>query len=200
MPLSQGDILRCTLRHKYLGVHDHINVVHLIYDTVATPNTEAAVLEDLGNAFGVAFALAEGLLITRLDAVDIAIYNVTDDTPVGVTSWAGGYTGGTSASEGLPFDDAAVAVFYTGVKRRIGKMYIGGLTESQQDDGQLAGGAISALGDLTAYLLEMDGGANGGIYKYVVWSRKFDTFSLPTTIHIQPVVAQQERRKPGRGS
>lgn len=200
MPLSQGDILRCQCRHKYNGIHEHINTIHVIYDTVATPNTAQALLEDIAQYFGLAYSVVAGNISTRLDAVDIAVFNVTDDTPVGVTAWGGGYGGGASSADGMPYDDAAVAVFYTGTKRRIGKLYLGGLIEPSQNDGILGGGFLADFGGMTAALLESTDNDNGSVLKYVVYSRKDSTFYLPTVVHLQPVVAQQERRKPGRGS
>lgn len=200
MPLSQGDILRVAVRHKYSGIHDHINVMHLIYDTVAVPNTETAVLEDLAETIAEGYQFLEAGLSNRLTAVDITVYNVTDDAPIGVTSFGLGYTGGTSAGNGLPFDSAACCLFYTSVKRRIGKIFIGGILEADQNDGQITAGLISNLGLFTSHLLSMVGGANGGVYKYVVYSRSNAQWSLPSTIRIQPLLGSQDRRKPGRGS
>jgi len=200
MPLSQGDILRVACRHKYGGIHDHINVMHLIYDTAAVPNTEASVLEDLAEVLGLAYDNLGAGLSSRLNAVDITVYNVTDDAPIGVTSWGSGYVGGTSVGNGLPFDSSAVCLFYTTVKRRIGKIFIGGILEADQNDGQMTGGLISNFGAFTAALLEMTAVANGGVYKYVVYSRALADWSLPSTIHIQPLLGSQDSRKPGRGS
>jgi len=200
MPLSQGDILRVACRHKYSSIHDHINVIHLIYDTVCTPNTAVAVLEDLAQGLGGAYSTMAPGLSNRLAAIDITVYNVTDDAPVGVTAWGSGYTGGESAGNGLPFDSAACVLFYTPTKRRIGKVFIGGILEADQNDGQMTGGLISNLGDFSAALLELSGGPNTGVFKYVVYSRSLAEWDLPSTVHVQPLLGSQDRRKPGRGS
>lgn len=200
MALSSGDILRVTLRHKYQNIHDHVNVLHYLYDGIATPNTEEAVLEDLAKAFGFAFNLIDGAISSRLVAVDIAVFNVTDDAPVGVTSFADGYVGGTGTGNGLPFDSAAVMLAYTNVKRRIGKIFLGGLLEANQDDGVLGAGTVSALGGFQSALLSITGDINGGQYIYIVYNRENAVWSLPSTTRVQPIIGSQDRRKPGRGS
>lgn len=200
MAVSTGDILRIAARQETDGVDDSINVMHFEVFTPPTGGSDASALEDLADHFGLAWQLIAGLYPNYVNPVDLQVYNITDDAPTGVIAWAGGYDGGTSGGESLPHQDAAMVLWSTGVKRRIGRTYLGPLAESAQANSRLVAGTITAIENWTAYIRESVDAPNGGDYRLVIWSRQAGARSVPTAVRVAPIVAHQQRRKPGRGS
>jgi len=200
MTVAMGDILRVAARQEVSGIDDTINVLHFEVFTAPTGGSDAAALEDLADHFGLAWQLIAGIYPSYVEPVDLQVYNITQDAPVGVTAWAGGYTGGTASGEGLPQQDAAMVLWSTGVKRRIGRTYLGPLSEASQANSQLTGPVIDLLETWTAYIRESVDAPNAGDYRLVIYSRSAGARSVPTAVRVAPVVAIQQRRKPGRGS
>lgn len=93
-----------------------------------------------------------------------------------------------------------MVLWSTGVKRRIGRTYLGPLAESAQANSRLVAGTITAIENWTAYIRESVDAPNGGDYRLVIWSRQAGARSVPTAVRVAPIVAHQQRRKPGRGS
>lgn len=100
----------------------------------------------------------------------------------------------------MPQHDAALALLNTAVKRRIGRLYFGVMSEASQNDGRWSGALTSAIGTMLNDLNSSPTAAHGTVLEYGVYSRKDGAFSGITTIRIQPVVATMRTRKPGRGS
>lgn len=199
MSVSAGDVLRCTCRCSFDITEDIINVLHLEVVTAPTPNDDASLLADLSELLGTNYTAIQAEQSTSLDAVDITVYNITDDRPIGVTSWAT-YTGGTSGGEALPPTDALLVLLDTGVKRRQGRIYFGGFTEAQQNAGIWVAGVRTDAAVLAYEMTQPQVLGQLGQYNLIVWSPTDGDAYPITTIRAQPIVAVQKRRKRGRGS
>lgn len=200
MPVGDENIIKVTCKHKYDNVDDIINTFHFRVSTVPTPNTDANLLEDISNIMAGAFSELQPYLVNNVTAEVIQVYNVTLDGPIGVTSWGTAHTGGSATGEAMPQHDAALALLNTAVKRRIGRLYFGVMSEASQNDGRWSGALTSAIGTMLNDLNSSPTAAHGTVLEYGVYSRKDGAFSGITTIRIQPVVATMRTRKPGRGS
>lgn len=200
MAVSVGDIIRVAARCEWNNTDDVVNTFHFEIFTVPTGGSEAAFMEDLSDHIAISYAFIEGNQNTGLVAADITAFNVTQDAPLGITSWSAFYTGGTSAGEALPAFNAALILWRTNVKNRQGRTFIGGLNETQQNGGFLVSGAVSALNNFTATIRESTDLANGTDIRLVVYSRTTGERSIPTLASVRPIVAIMSRRKPGRGS
>lgn len=200
MATALGDILRVAAGMVWDGTNDVINVLHFRVGVLPSPNTTAALLEDLSGQLGSAYNDAAGILSTTLDADVITVYNVTQDLPVGITSWGEGFVGGTAVGEAMPPDDALVVLLDTGLKRRQGKIYLSCLTESRHSGGFWDGTARTSAATMVAGLISGYVPVNDGQYELQVYSR-VDGEAYPiSVVRAQAQVADMPSRKAGRGS
>lgn len=195
------DVLRVACRQQYAGVDDQVNVMHWVIGAMPTPATDASIMADIADLISEAFQTIDQYISDNVDAVDMAFYNVTQDEPVGVVAWGGGYSGGTGTGEALPTHDTALVLLPTSVKRRIGRIYLPTMTEGAQGSGAWVAGVVTAVDAFGSYLTTAQvGGVFGGTYRYTVYGRSDGSQSWPTLVRLAPRVAVQRRRKRGRGS
>lgn len=200
MTVAAGDLLRIAVRQRWAGTDDIVNVYHYEVFTVPVGGAEEDVLEDLADGLSVNYAILQSSTSDNLDPVDISVYNITQDGPVGVTTFTPDYTGGTATGDSLPTFTAGLIFFPTTVKRRVGRVFIGGLSEATGSAGFLAGATVTVLQTFGTAMLSLSGGPNNGAYRLVVYSRSNGVFSVPTFARVAPLYAIQQRRKRGRGS
>jgi len=200
MALTVGDIIRVAARQSWDVTEDVVNVFHFNIVAVPSPNTAAALLEDIGEHLSTAWAEIAPDLTNLLDPVDISVFNVSDDAPIGVGSWGAGYVGGTGSGEAMPPADALLILNSTGVKRRIGRIYLGGTLESQQAGGVWTAGMVADAGAFNAALTDLTTLSNGTQVQYIVYSRSGGVGSLVVSSRVVRQTAYQLRRKRGRGS
>jgi len=200
MALSIGDIIRVTARQEYDGTDDNINVFHFGIAAPPTPNTNASLLSDMADFMAVAYAEMAAVLSNRLGAVDITLYNVTDDVPIGVTNWGVDYSGGTGSSESMPHADCVLVLMPTGQKRTVGRIYISPLLESSQNAGSWNSTALTAVANFVDMLRSPGTAALGTEVQFGVYKRGTGLLYAVDTVRIQSRTAYQRRRKPGRGS
>ena len=200
MSVSVGDVLRVSARHFFNQTEDNVNVFHFAVNAAPTPNTDAAILADIAEHLGLAYTQLETYRNSALSATDITVYNISDDRPIGVTAWGSGYTGGTGSAESMPHADCCLVLIPTGVKRTQGRIYLSPFAESRQSAGQwdsTLGVAVQAFMDT---LTDNTPLGNGTSLAYGVRKESDGLVYTPATYRMQPVVAYQRRRKPGRGS
>lgn len=200
MAVTVGDILRVAVRHKWENVDDIVNVLHFGVATAPTPNDEASLLEDVSEMIGDAWLNIEAHLCNNVSAYDIAVWNVSDDAPVGATSFGAGYAGGTSGGECMPAAAAALVLLNTSVKRTQGRIYLAAFSEGDQVDGEWQGSLIADIGGLVDALRFPGATPNGTVLQYGVLKRSDGLLYQTNTVRVQPIIAYQLRRKPGRGS
>lgn len=200
MSVTAGDIIRVACRQETNGSDDVINVFHFAVQLPPTPNTDSALLSDISTHMSQAYSQIETHLSNGLVAVDITVYSVSDDRPIGVSAWGAGYTGGTASGEGLPAADCLLVLFPTSVKRTIGRTYLSPFTEGAQAYGLWNSTVRIAVEDFVAELRATNALPNGGEYIYGVYKRSDGLLYEPTSSRSVAVIAYQRRRKPGRGS
>lgn len=200
MAVTVGDIIRVAAIQKWDGQDDLVNVMHFEIAAVPTPNDSASLLEDIASRVGNAWQAIEGALCNDLQPDNLTVFNVSDDTPVGITSWGGPYSGGTSSGECAPTFAAALVLFSTAIKRKQGRMYIGGLTEGATADSRLDSATAVNIAQLVDVLRFNGAEANGTDMGLVVYSRGSGLASPITTVRVQTLLARMGTRKLGRGS
>lgn len=200
MSMATGNILRVACVQKWKVVNDIVNVFHFRLDTLPTPATTPALLEDIAIQVGSAWDLVGGALSNNVEADYISVYNVTLDAPMGITDYGGTYTGGRVTSDAIPPNDAALILLDTGIKRRQGKIYVGVIPENQQVDGFIGTSLQVALGTFVTALSDGSANPNGTEMTFGVYSRKHSAFTEPTIVRVQRQIARMGSRKEGRGS
>lgn len=195
------DILRCAFRWRFGGAGDIVMVVDLQPDGLVGTAMDSAVvgaveqwglhvLEDGG-----LFPLMSNLCVHE----DVAIYNLTDDYPVGFTGRIAAWDGSGTA-EALPPQLAALLTFRTSTARRLGRKYLPPFTVTQLDDGRWGAGTVSVLRDLAELFTGSSETAEDWDIRYVVRSSSGAGSSLPTSYIVRDVPSTQRSRKIGVGS
>jgi hypothetical protein len=200
MANSVSDILRVAAVQRYGGVDQFVNVFHFRIIALPTPNDNTSLLEDIGEKLSTAWGEIAANIPTGLEPDVIQVFNITQDAPVGIGSWDPGYTGGASIADAMPTDDAALVLWGTDVKRRQGRTYLGPFSETVHADSRWSGTLTSNIGTWAAALRDENPQGNGSELRLGVYSKSGGAHSIITSVRIQTLVAQQERRKLGRGS
>lgn len=197
MSVDPSDVLRVVTEWTWQNVVKMQNSYHLRYDGTGTISDSAC----LGDCREYAELLALQIYTRISDEVSfdlVKVYNVTQDRPVGETAYVL-YTGGTDVADDLPPGNAALALGSTGVKRVMGKKYVGGLSEVQQTNGTWTAAFLTALANYAAKWVADFTAASLNPYKPGLWSKApmlFRTFVEAVTSDIP---AYQRRRRQGRG-
>ena len=97
----------------------------------------------------------------------------------------------------LPHATAAVITLPTATPKKFGRVFVPGLTESNQNDSLLTAGAASALSNLAGALLTPFTAAGASFsYKVIGKGGNVDT---PTGFAVNGVLGSRRSRKPGVG-
>lgn len=200
MAVAIGDVIRVAAIQKWDGQDDMVNVLHFGIIAAPTPNDDASLLSDIADRVGSAWQIIQGALVTRLNPDNLTVFNVTQDAPVGITSWAGGYSGGTASGEAAPTFAAALVLLSTAIKRKQGRIYIGGLSESATADSRLGGATATDIATMIDTLRFNGPEALGTDLGLTVYSRASGIPSPITTVRVQTLLARMGTRKLGRGS
>ena len=177
----------------------------------------------VGGASDLAGAWANGVgpLVIAATSADVNWRGVlvTDTNEAGEESYFFGFTQpspGTQAGESLPNQNAAVVRLLTGVKgrRRRGRFYVPGITETANAGGSLTGTQLTAIQALGTGMIGLFGPAGSNAnYRLVVYSpptpayvpkppppSHSDTLVTPVTAaSVDTVIRTQRRRAIGVG-
>jgi len=194
-----GDVLRVSARQKVDGVHDVVNVFHVIADTVVASDL-SDVLDDLRTWVGLAYNEIATSLPDVVSSDILDVYNVSQDLPYGQVGWGGGYTGGTNSGDYTALGVSALLLFPTSAKRIQGRFYLGPLAEGHVSSGKVNSALLPNIANFAAQILDTSPMAEGSVFDYIVLSRADNTPHHPTTFKVMSELAYQRRRKRGRGS
>jgi hypothetical protein len=195
-----GNIIRVAARHLYAAIDENVNVHHFNINTQPGTADDEVMLEDLATLLSEAYASVQAFMPTAVDAYDITVYNISQDYPVGVTTWTVGYTGGTSGGDGLPPGTAPLVLFRTATKNVLGKTFLPSFIESEQSNGMLVSGAKTACLAFASTIRDTSPQGGGYGFTKVVWSNSTAIAHPITSQGVSPQLAYQRRRKIGVGS
>jgi hypothetical protein len=202
MALDIGTILRVVAIMQWLDGTIVENVYNATIAAGTTPIDPDDVVDDAADWVADMMANLTARMSDNLDGVEVKVYEydaVDDDwDEVGGKTWTWNPTG---VSEPLPYGIAALVNGRTTDPDLSGKKYLPGVTENDNDDGQLSSALLTAL---ALYFIDwytyFSGAAADLEYQPVVWSPT-RTLAYPMsgegTIPANP--AYQRRRKVGVG-
>jgi hypothetical protein len=195
MSVNDGDVIKLTEQWVYYG-NIYQNVFHVRYAGTTQTDDDFidAALTWLGDAYDELLPYVSG----QVQRASCIAYNVTQDRPMGEWTPEGGLQGLLSDTP-LPPQVAALCTFGTTVKRSLGKKYIAGITEANNDAAgqttavlQIALAAFSAI--ILAGFAVGTGAAAPGNFRRLV--QQF----IPWTSYVVDVYfSTQRRRKYGVG-
>lgn len=139
-----------------------------------------------------------GIISEEVDFSSVNIFHSAGDEATGDWPWDT-LTSGSATGDQLPPGDAALINFYTGVSKRIGKKFIGALTEAAQDNGVLNASAITALTAAGLVASQAYTAGNGVSFVPVIYDRVNDVMRNILEYTTPAIIAYQRRRRQGRG-
>lgn len=188
--MAVNDVYRGTIKMNAPS-NDAQNVIH--YRVTTASGSEA---EDLAT-------ILEADWWDSIRAVMSTLYTGNSIEVRGVTDPNQGFdlpltTNGGSASEALPFQNAAIVRWRTTQVGRSfrGRNYLPGMTEAGQSGGVLTSATQTVLQQIMDGVLDIGpGGPGGAAFRLVVYSRKLGTNNLVNTAQVMPNLRTQRRRQ-----
>lgn len=201
MAVDNNTILRCAVRWRFDTVGDIVNVYDLrVSETVFDGNlTDVRAGVGAYFTFGYVDAGLLGLMTNRMLHADIAIFDVTHNSPLGYTGRIASLDG-TGGSEAMPPGVGCLLLMRTLVSRKVGRKYMGGFMVNYVNDGRWDTGVVTATQDWGDWLLtEYDTGLDFGL-QYVVLTSGALPADTPVSRYVSDIPSYQRRRRQGTGS
>lgn len=199
MSSEQNDIIRVATRLN-LPLHgDVVNVWHF-RKTDAVSQSDATTLVDLSEYCDEMFDTIDNYISIDCDFVDINMFNVTQDRPLGSVSWPS-LVAGTRTGHPLPMQTAAFLQGNSGFSRNWARKFIGTFSENENDaNGFIEGALLSGLAQLGIRWLAGPIFVMTGTWEPVVYHYKAALWRTIVEVVIRNVWATMRRRRAGVGS
>jgi hypothetical protein len=159
--IAGDDILRVTCKFKYSG-GDIQNVYHI--EVLGTPTDEEEFLDGMLDWLDACYANINDVINDTIAFDSIAIWNLTQDYPVGEYDWPTQTVGQGSGGETLPLQSAPLIRFSTPAPRSQGRKYLYPIMETHSaNGGYISAAAQTVFVDFIADILAAfsAGGATG---------------------------------------
>lgn len=184
--------------HLQTGVGNTINNVFTFrYEGIGTQADEAS-MQDLALKLEDFYSALNSHIVDNVAYVDISGFNVTQDRPMPTVNWPT-LTAGGSTSDPLPDGVSGLMLLRTGIKRVLGRKFIGGLAEGDNTAGVWESTLVAALAAAGAELIgSFLGGQTGALWLPGVIDKLGAFWSFIETFASNNP-AYQRRRRPGRG-
>lgn len=198
MAVGQFDVFKVVARMRINGTDEAINVWHAQIINVGAP-TDEEVVEDLADKLDTLYALVDHLMANNLTFEDITVFSVTEDRPIGVTTWPT-LTVGLTTSDMLPAGIAALVTFPTGVTRSFGKKFLPAFTEGGRTEDGWVTATLTALAAFGVEALTTGLGPNFNQFSFGAFNKALADYRPFIEALVRGIEAYQRRRKPGVGS
>ena len=198
MPTEPQDVLRASARLSIQGQGDFVNVWHFRYD-VGTPLSDDLTIDLVAERLDAAYDLIKSFIANDAAFVDINVFNVTQNRPLGSTPWPT-LVNGLDSDEMLPGQVAAFVRFPSGFSRNWAKKFIGPMTVGQNTTTGLMENATVAA--LVAFASEILTGTLAGSttdLETIVYYARTQQWVAVTSAIVRNVWATVRTRRSGRG-
>lgn len=197
--MAQNDILRVAARLNVPVVGDFVNVFHYRQTDIGLPS-EATVLADFAEIMEALYSTVVAGISAEAEFVDINVFNITQDRPMGSIAWPT-LTAGGAAGDMLPAQAAAFVRATTGFSRNWAKKFIGPCSEgSSTPQGFVAAALVALLEAFAAEWITTATPTPTNTYESVVYHRSADTWRVLTSGIVTNVWATIRRRRVGVGA
>lgn len=196
MTVVSGDIIRVTAKMTISG-GDFQNVYHA--RTGGGPVSDADVLTGMLNAMNASYNWIDDALPTALFFTTVAVWNVTQDAPLGEDDWPT-LVNGLATGDIAPYQTSYLVRFGTLAPRSQGRKYLPPFAESfLTSAGEVS---AAAVGHAANYANALVGDVDLGTWQYVFgnWSPSIPRFAPWVSSTADNVLRTQRRRVLGYGS
>jgi hypothetical protein len=201
MSCDLSDVLRVTaiMKEEDAGIQANVYLVR-IHSITGAGIADATVLADMADYLDGMYDNIDTLMSNRVDFYQVNVFNVTQDRPLGNTSWPT-LTHGNEGANILPTQVAAFIQGNTGYSRCWARKFVGGFTETHNESGGIIAAAlIAALVNMASDWLAGWTGTGGDTYEPVVYSSKFGLYRVVAEAVIREIWATIRRRRIGKGA
>lgn len=197
MAFSAGDVFTATARMDLFNGQSAIQNV-FTFNVISGSGSDQDAMDDIAAQLDTMYGTINSYIANDVSYNDILVYDAGHERPVGTVSWPS-KTVGASVGDVLPGGVAAVITFRTGKNRTFGRKYLGGLTESESNDGALSSPLQTALANFAAYMLTgFVGGTSGADWLPIILDKNSVVWPLTEAL-VRDIWGYQRRRKPGVG-
>lgn len=194
----QNDVFRVTTRLNVVDAGDFCNVWYWRKTDIA-PQSDASVMTDLSEILDEMYTTIQSHISDQATFEDINVFNVTQDRPLGTTTWPSLTFGGMSGDL-LPAQTAAFVRGLSGYSRNWARKFLGPFAENQNSSvGKVSTGLHSAL-VVFAYTWLNWIYTSAGTWEPVVYHVKIHDYRKIIETALTFIWATIRRRRAGRGS
>jgi len=197
MATAMGDVLRIVAKFSD-GSNDIQNVYH-VRVTDQAPNNDGAVLDGCAEFMDDCYTSYANAMPDDITFDSVAVYNLTQDYPLGETDWPV-LTAGAKTSNKLPPQNSPLVLFTTAVLNSLGKKYLPNLTVTDlEDDGTISSTVLTVMGALATSILT---GYVSGTWNLEAGNYRPNSATwIPYVASVvRDLFATQRRRYAGKGS
>jgi hypothetical protein len=199
MPVNNSDVLRVSTRLSTQGQGDFVNVWHFAW-TDPDPVSDEDAIDFVAARVDKMYDIIQPYISNDAAFVDINVFDVTQDRPLGSTPWPSQVAGGDS-DETLPAQVSAFVRFPTGYSRNWAKKFIGPMTVgSNTTAGLMESTVLAALAAFAAECLTGTVGTDADKLVLMVYHNSAHMFRTCTSAIIRNVWATVRTRRAGRGA
>lgn len=195
------DVIRCACLWRYDGAGDIVNVVDLHPNELVGSALDSDVLQGVAQWFNTVYHDTDYVTLMPLliQHSDIAVYNLTDDYPVGHTGRLP-VLDGEHVGEAMPSGVSPLLTFRTSVSRRLGRKYLPPIVTAAVLDGAWDTATMAILNSMATEFRTSQAVGEDFELQYVVRASASSASNVATGAIVRNVPAYQRRRKIGVGS
>lgn len=205
MAVLDGDVLRVTCNFELGDGTQYQNIYHYIRDGT-DPYSDAAHIFSVNLAVEAMYDELAGLVlddvVEQLSFVDRVEFNeIVDEWRVveNIGTFTPAFTP-SEAGDGLPYTDSPYVVFKTQRPKSVGKKFLFPVSEAQQNESILIGGAVTAIVAYgVAALTCASLGGDATLCPVIVRTGVQTVLPLLVAV-VGDVIGSQRRRRPGVGA
>lgn len=193
MPTNNNDVIRVVAGFTYTtGGDPQSNVLHFA-DTGGGGISDADLLDDFGPILEVIYGLVRTSMGTAFKFIEYSVFNVTQNLVIGTLPWPTFTEGGDPGALDIA-QATALLVLPTQVSQVQGRVYVGGIPESEIANSALSAGFVAGVASMGANLL-IGTIIAPSLVEYVVYNRTLLTFNLPVSAAVIGNARALGRRK-----
>lgn len=196
--VNDGDVLRLGAGLNLDGIHDVVNVWHVLANH-ATGTAWAAIVASIQSYMNNLYDDIKGELSVNIGTSLITVANVTQVTTLGAIAWSPTWAG-TAAGDNTAAGVCCFAWARTYTPRVQIRKYYGVFSEGDIVDGVWTSGLRGNVELSMAYHIAPQAVTGAWTFTGIAYNRALGTYVFGVSVDSSAEAAYQRRRKRGRGS